>query len=92
MKKNRLIFYIVFAIYNISSFIFAIALPSIMFDIVKYIPLFKYITLFGLALLIVDFAWAWKVNKDSEKEKAALEHELNVLKAKLFDLQEASKK
>jgi hypothetical protein len=42
--------------------------------------------------LIVDFAWAWKVSKEADKEKAVLEHELNMLKAKLFDLQEASKK
>ena len=92
MKKNRLILYIVLAIYNVSAFIFTIALPSIMFDIVKYVPLFKYLTLFGLILLIVDFAWAWKVDKDAAKEKAVLEHELNLLKAKLFDLQEAAKK
>lgn len=92
MKKNRLIFYVVFAIYNISAFIFAVELPSIMFNIVKYVPYFKYVTLFGLVLLIVDFAWAWKTVKDAEKEKGALEHELNVLKAKLFDLQEAAKK
>lgn len=92
MKKNRLIFYIVFAIYNISAFIFTIALPSIMFDMVKYVPYFKYLTLFGLLLFIADVAWSLKTAKDSEKEKTDREHELTTLKAKLFDLQEASKK
>lgn len=92
MKKNRIIFYIVFAIYNIAAFIFTIALPSIMFNIVKYVEYFKFLTLFGLILLIVDFAWAWKINKESAKDLEAREHELNILKAKLFDLQEAAKK
>ena len=43
-------------------------------------------------MLIVDVAWAFKVNKDAVKEKDALTLELNTLKAKLFDLQEDAKK
>ena len=92
MKKNRLIFYTIFGIYNIAAFIFAIALPNIMFNIVGYVPYFKYLALFGLILMIVDFAWAWKINKESAKDLEARETELNILKAKLFDLQEAAKK
>ena len=63
-------------------------MKNILFDLVNYIGVFKYITLFGLLLLIVDVVWSFIVNRDSQKEKAALEHELNMLKAKLFDLQE----
>lgn len=59
---------------------------------VKYVPLFKFVTLFGLVLLISDFVWTWLTNKDAEKEKSNLTHELNILKAKLFDLQEAAHK
>jgi hypothetical protein len=65
---------------------------SLLFSMVQYVPLFKYVTLMGLVLLIVDFVWALRATKDLEKEKSALNHELNTLKAKLFDLQEASKK
>jgi ABC-type transport system involved in cytochrome bd biosynthesis fused ATPase/permease subunit len=57
----------------------------------EYIKLFKFITFFGIILIVTDFIWSWIVNRDSQKEKAALTHELNTLKAKLFDLQEAAK-
>jgi hypothetical protein len=53
--------------------------------------MFKWITFFGLALLCADVVWSWIINKESERERAALTHELNTLKAKLFDLQEAEK-
>jgi hypothetical protein len=47
--------------------------------------------LFGLTLLLADVTWSWIINRDSKKEKEALTHELNMLKAKLFDLQEAAR-
>ena len=53
--------------------------------------MFKYIAFFGIILVATDFVWSWIVNRDSQKEKAALTHELNTLKAKLFDLQEVAK-
>ena len=95
MKKNRLIFYMIFAIFHIAAFIFTVILDnntSLLFGMVKYVPLFKYGTLLGLLLLVGDFTWSWIVAKDSEAEKESLRHELNVLKAKLFDLQESSRK
>lgn len=63
-----------------------------LFSMVKYVPMFKYGTLLGLLLVIADFVWSWKINKESAKDLETREHELNVLKAKLFDLQEAAKK
>lgn len=95
MKKNRLIFYALFAAFHLFAFIFTVMLDantSMLFSMVKYVPVFKYGTLLGLLLIVTDFIWSWKTGKDSEKEKAALEHELNMLKAKLFDHQEAAKK
>jgi hypothetical protein len=59
---------------------------------VKYVPWFKYVTLLGVILIVVDLVWALQSNKEKEKEKSALNKELNTLKAKLFDLQEAAKK
>lgn len=41
--------------------------------------------------MLTDIIWSWIVSRDSQKENAALTHELNTLKAKLFDLQEKSK-
>lgn len=62
-----------------------------LFSMVQYVPWFKYGALLGLILVIIDVIWSWIINRESQKEKAALTHELNTLKAKLFDLQEDAK-
>jgi hypothetical protein len=95
MNKNRLIFYAIFAGFNLAAFIFTLILESntsMLFKMVQYVPWFKYGALLGLILVIIDVSWSWIINRDSKKEKAALTHELNTLKAKLFDLQEEAKK
>lgn len=95
MSKNRIIFYILFALFHLGAFIFTIVLDNntnILFSMVGWVPMFKWITFIGLILLITDVIWTWIINRDSQKEKAALTHELNTLKAKLFDLQEAAGK
>ncbi len=94
MNKNRLILYIVFAAFHLGAFIFTVVLDNntgLLFKMVSWVPAFKWITFLGLLILITDVVWAWKANKDAAKEKAALTLELNTLKAKLFDLQEATK-
>jgi hypothetical protein len=94
MKKNRLIFYSIFALFHLISFIFTVVLDnntSLLFKMVGWVPSFKWVTLLGLIMVIVDFLWARSVQKETEKEKDALTLELNTLKAKLFDLQEAAK-
>ncbi|MBL0740212.1 hypothetical protein [Chryseolinea lacunae] len=93
MNKTRIIFYSVFAIFHIGAFIFTLLIQDFGFltKIYNYIGLFKYITFFGILLIIADVVWSWRVNRDNEKEKGALTHELNMLKAKLFDLQETAK-
>ncbi|MBT1704784.1 hypothetical protein [Chryseosolibacter indicus] len=94
MSKNRLIFYIVFGIFHISAFIFTVVLDNntgILFQMVSWIPAFKWVTLAGLVLLIVDIIWVYASQKETTKEKAILNHELNTLKAKLFDMQEATR-
>jgi hypothetical protein len=88
----------IFAIFHIAAFIFTIVVDhnandtSFLFKMLKFVPFSKYATLLGLLLLVGDFTWSWIVAKDSEAEKESLRHELNVLKAKLFDLQESSRK
>ena len=91
MTKNRLIFYAIFAAFNLASFIFTLVLENntqMLFSMVQYVPLFKYGTLLGLILVIIDVIWSWIINRDSQKEKSAL----NTLKAKLFDMQEQQAK
>jgi ABC-type transport system involved in cytochrome bd biosynthesis fused ATPase/permease subunit len=95
MNRNRLIFYIVFGAFHLGAFVFTAMLSSdtgLLFKMVSFVPAFKWITFFGLVLLITDLVWSFVVHRTSSKEKAALTHELNTLKAKLFDLQEAAKK
>jgi hypothetical protein len=57
----------------------------------KMLSFFKWGAILGLALLITDVVWDLKTSRDHSKEKDALSHELNTLKAKLFDLQESTK-
>jgi hypothetical protein len=95
MTQNRLIFYAIFAAFNFAAFIFTLILENntqMLFSMVQYVPWFKYGTLLGLILVIIDVIWSWFINREVQKEKDALKHELNTLKAKLFDLQEDAKR
>jgi hypothetical protein len=94
MKKNRWIFYSIFALYHFGAFIFTVVLDNdtgLLFNMVKFVPWFKWITLVGCTLLIVDVIWDRFAIRETQKENAALNQELNTLKAKLFDLQEAAR-
>lgn len=95
MNRNRIIFYIVFGTFHLGAFIFTIMLNNdtgLLFKMVSYVPMFKWVTFAGLLMLLVDAGWAFVTKRNALKEKAALTQELNMLKAKLFDLQEAAKK
>jgi hypothetical protein len=93
MSNKRLIFYAVFALFHIISVIVTLTMPSTddytqLFSYLKWIPMFKVATMFGLILIVVDIVWSYIVNRDAQREKDALSNELTHLKAKLFDLQE----
>lgn len=91
MKKNRVIFYLIFALFHIGAFIFTVTLANdsgFLMKMFRWVPYFKWVTLFGLVLVIIDFIWSWAAVKDRQREKDALMHEVNTLKAKLFDMQE----
>jgi hypothetical protein len=95
MKKNRWIFFSIFALFHLGAFIFTVVLDNntnLLFKMVGWVPSFKWVTLLGLILLFIDVIWALSIHKENQKEKAALHHELNTLKAKLFDLQESASK
>ena len=93
MSRNRVIFYLVFLAFHIGAFIFTLYIQDFSFltRIFDHIKSFKYITFFGLTMMVVDIIWTWMGSRDTKKENAALKHELNTLKAKLFDMQEVSK-
>jgi hypothetical protein len=62
-----------------------------LFTISKYAYLFKYISFIGLALIIYNFILSNVSLRNAKRDEKQLNDELNTLKAKLFDLQEASK-
>lgn len=91
MKKNRVIFYILFALFHLGAFIFTVALgnsSSFLMSMFSWVPYFKWVTLFGLVLVAVDFIWSWASENENHRRNAALSQEVNTLKAKLFDMQE----
>lgn len=95
MKKNRVIFYLIFALFHIGALIFTIQLgnsSSFLMSMFSWVPYFKWVTLLGVVLMIVDFVWAIASAKESNREKSVLSQEVNTLKAKMFDLQEQMSK
>jgi hypothetical protein len=91
MKKNRIIFYIIFAVFHIGAFIFTVALgsnSSFLMSMFSWVPYFKWVTLLGVGFVAIDFIWSWISVKNHQQEKAVLSLEVNTLKAKLFDMQE----
>lgn len=94
MNQKRLIFYSIFGVYQISAFIFTLIMESdtgFLFQLVSYVKWFKYATFLGLVLVVVDVAWWWLDARAAKKEQEASRLENNTLKAKVYDMQQASK-
>jgi hypothetical protein len=94
MNKRRLIFFGIFGVFHLIAFVFTVVMEtnvSILLNLVSYIGAFKYITFFGLVLMVTDFVWAWQENRKAKKNEDAARLENNTLKAKVYDMQEAGK-
>ncbi len=98
MKKNRIIFYAIFAAFHLFIFIFTLYIDSqkdninFLFSMLKWIGWLKWGSLIGLILLVVDFVWLMRGEKTHDRERLQHESEMTALKAKLFDLQEEARK
>lgn len=98
MKKNRLIFFSVFGAFHLLLVLFTFYVESqkndfaFLTQILRYMSWLKYGALLGLLLLIADVIWTRLTARAHDREMAALAQEVNALKAKLFDLQEAAHK
>ncbi len=92
MNKRRLIFLSIFGTYHLAALLFTLYMDSqkqdfgLLSKMLAHISLFKYGALFGLTLFGVEAFWAWRDQKNADKEKEAMHHENNVLKAKVYDL------
>ena len=94
MTRYRIIFYSIFGLYQLSAFIFTIVMESsatILFKLVGIVGWFKYITFFGVILIATDFIWLWMDSRKIKKQEEDYRHENNVLKAKVYDMQEGLK-
>lgn len=97
MNKYRLIFYVVFGAFHLFLLFFTFYVEAnkndfgILTKILKMISWMKYGAMLGLAFVIADVVWVMITNSENNREKDSLKDEINVLKAKLFDMQEASK-
>ena len=94
MTRYRVIFYIIFGVYMFSAFVFTLIMESsasVLFKLVGIVGWFKYITFFGVVLIVTDFIWLWRDQVRQKKSDEAFRHENNVLKAKVYDMQEGLK-
>ena len=82
-----------FAVYQIAAFIFTIMVDGDLdlLGLLKFIPWFKYISLMGLILLVLDVAWFWIDRRNNNRVKADLQNENTMLKAKLYDFKKEEK-
>ena len=91
MSKIRIILFSILAIYHLAAVAFTIYMErnaSFLFDLIGKITLFKYGTLLGLILLLLDFLFSWQASKNANAEINNLQKEVNALKAKAYDLNE----
>ena len=97
MNKRRVIFFVIFGVYHLIILVFTSYVDAqkqdlgVLTSMYGWLHLFKYGAVLGLILFAIDFIWSWRLTKSSEKEQEALSFEINNLKAKVYDLQEANK-
>ncbi len=97
MNKRRLIFFAIFGVYHLGILLFTTYIDAqkqdlgVLTSLYSYLHLFKYGAGLGLVLLLVDIIWSWRINVNSNRKSESLNFEINNLKAKVYDLQEANK-
>lgn len=96
MKKNRLIFYSVFGVVHLFIFIFSLYMDSqkdniqFLIQMQGRIWMLKYASFFLLILFAVNVILHYRDNRRNERQKKELHTEINRLKARLYDLEQAS--
>ncbi len=94
MNRKRLLLYLIFVVYQGGAFAFTYMVDGHLdlLGLLKFIPWFKYIAFLGLLMIVLDITWYlidWRSNRQERQE---LKDENTNLKAKLYDMQEASRK
>lgn len=97
MNKRRVIFFAIFGVYHLIVLILTSYIDAqkqdlgVLTSLYGYLHLFKYGAILGIILFMVDFVWTWQNHRSTQKESESLNFEINNLKAKVYDLQEAAK-
>lgn len=98
MKQNRIIFYSIFGAFHVFIFLFSLYMDSqkdnvaFLLQLQGKIWMLKYCSFILLILMTGNVVLHFRDNIRNKKEKDQLTSELNTLKAKMYDIQEASKK
>ncbi|UII28926.1 hypothetical protein LVD15_10995 [Fulvivirga maritima] len=96
MKKPKSIFYLIYFLFHVSLLLASIYVNyksedfEFLINLRGHMDLMIYVTILGLILFFVDVVLVTMTVRSHKKEKEKLEHEINSLKAKMFDLQSVS--
>ncbi len=97
MKKPKSIFFLIYLIFHLILLVVSIYVNyrSEDFEFLLWLrgkmSLMVYVSALGLILYFINLLFFGTEAKAAQKEKSNLEQEINALKAKMFDLQEATK-
>lgn len=97
MNKRRRIFFLIFGVYHIILLVFISYIEiqkndlSLLYGLYTKISLMRNGAILGLVLFLIDFLWNWFEKRNAKKDQDNIRHENDMLKAKLYDLQQTSK-
>lgn len=97
MKKPRSIFYLVYFLFHIGLLLASIYVNyksedfEFLLKLREKMDISIYVAIGGLVLFFIDIILVTMEARNHKKEMENLDHEVNSLKAKMFDLQQASK-
>lgn len=98
MKRAKSIFYFIYFLFHIGLLLASIYVNyksedfEFLLKLREKMEVMIYVSIVGLLLFGVDVILVTMAMRNHRKEKEKLEHEVNSLKAKMFDLQDATRK
>lgn len=93
MKKPKSIFYLIYFLFHVALLLVSIYVNyksedfEFLLRLRERMDLMIYVSILGLILFSIDIVLITMEARHQKKEKERLEHEINSLKAKMFDLQ-----
>ncbi len=97
MSKSKVIFYSIFGAFHIMLFFLSLYIEgkqddiSFLFELRTKIVYMKYISIIGLILMVSNVIIVMVEKRTIDKDIEAMKKEVNLYKAKLYDVQEAQK-